>query len=113
MVSGFRALAQTFWVSPAFAPLFALFPDPFGLGFYVKLLLAVVAGTYLAARTDHSGDRVLAFSLTTMLTYVVVGLALGYPVNDPPVPLAVFGPFYLLGLATGYTLWLGDGIERV
>ena len=113
MVSPLRALALTFWVGPAFAPALTLFADPSGPGILLQVGLAAVAGTVLAGRTDHDGGAVLAFALTTVAVYVAAGLALGYAVNEPPTPLAVALPFWVLGLSVGYTVWLGDGIDRV
>ena len=113
MVSPFRALALTFWVGPAFAPALSLFADPSGPGFLLQVGLSAVTGALLAARTDHEGGAVLAFALTTVAVYLVAGLALGYAVNEPPTPLGVAVPFWLLGLSVGYTVWLGGGVDRI
>jgi hypothetical protein len=113
MFSPFGALALTFWVGPAFAPALSLFADPSGPGFVLQVGLSAVAGTLLAARTDHEGGTVLAFALTTVAVSIVAGLALGYPVNEPPTPLAVAVPFWRLGLSVGYTVWLGGRIDRI
>jgi hypothetical protein len=105
-------LALTFWVAPAFVPAQSVFGVGIA-GWAVQLGLAVLAATYLAVRTDHGGGRVLAFAVTTVLGFLVVGLALSYPVNEPGTPASVVVPCWLFGLSVGYTVWLGDGLTRV
>lgn len=113
MVSILRVLSRTCWVAPAFFPVTATTRGISGTTWAVYLLLAGVAGTYLAVRTEHSGGRVGAFALTAIGTYLVAGVALGYPVNSRPVTVDVLVPFWLLGLSVGYTVWLGDGLARI
>jgi len=112
MVPVVRVLALTFWVAPAFVPAQSVFGVG-AVGLAVQLGLALLAATALAVRTDHGGGGVLAFALTTVLGFLAVGLALGYPVYVPETPASVVVPCWLFGLSVGYTVWLGDGLARV
>ena len=113
MASLVRSVVLAFWVSPACAPMLSLFPPATGPGVLGQLLVALCLGVILEHRTDHGEGRVFAFALTTLGAFLLVGLAAGYGVNEPPTPAAVVVVCWLFGLSVGYTVWLGDGLTRL